>query len=114
MSHIGISDHSLIYAYRKLSIDLPSRGNNTVTYRKFKNPIFVAILHIKTRRSWVTMITQMICGRPRKNCSFVVSELTLVVLTSMPPCVINVFALANHLGLLRYLKSVCMQEIFLS
>ena len=37
VSHIGISDHSLIYAYRKLSIDLPSRGHTTVTYRKFKN-----------------------------------------------------------------------------
>ena len=37
VSHIGISDHSLIYAYRKLSIDSPSRGHTTVTYRKFKN-----------------------------------------------------------------------------
>ena len=37
VSHIGISDHSLIYVYRKLSIDPPSRGHTTVTYRKFKN-----------------------------------------------------------------------------
>jgi len=37
VSHIGISDHSLIYAYRKLSIDSTSRGHTTVTYRKFKN-----------------------------------------------------------------------------
>ncbi|XP_068738010.1 uncharacterized protein [Montipora capricornis] len=29
VSHVGISDHSLIYAYRKLSIDLPSRGHTT-------------------------------------------------------------------------------------
>ena len=34
-----------------------------------------------------------------KNCSF-------FVLTSMPPYVINVFALANHLGLFHNLKSV--------
>ena len=37
MSHIGISDHILIYAYRKFFIDSPSRGHTTVTYRKFKN-----------------------------------------------------------------------------
>ena len=37
VSHIGVSDHSLIYAYRKLSTDSPSRGHTTVTYRKFKN-----------------------------------------------------------------------------
>ena len=37
VSHIGISDYSLIYAYCKLSIDSPLRGHTTVTYRKFKN-----------------------------------------------------------------------------
>ena len=37
VSYLGISDHSLIYAYRKLSIDSPSRGHTTVFYRKFKN-----------------------------------------------------------------------------
>ena len=37
VSHISISDHSLVYAFRKLSIEFPSRGHNTVTYRKLKN-----------------------------------------------------------------------------
>ena len=37
VSHISISDHSLVYAFRKLSIEFPSRGHNTVTYRKVKN-----------------------------------------------------------------------------
>ena len=32
--HVGISDHSLVYAYRKLSADSQSRGHKTVTYRK--------------------------------------------------------------------------------
>ena len=38
VSHVGISDHSLIYVFRKIS--LPSaavRGNSTVSYRQFKN-----------------------------------------------------------------------------
>ena len=37
VSHISISNHFLVYAFRKLSIEYPSRGHNTVTYRKFKN-----------------------------------------------------------------------------
>ena len=37
VSHICISDHSLVYPFRKLSIEYPSRGHNTVTYRKLKN-----------------------------------------------------------------------------
>ena len=37
VSHISISDHSLVYAFCKLSIEFPSRGHNTVTYRKLKN-----------------------------------------------------------------------------
>ena len=48
VSHISISDHSLVYAFRKLSIEFPSRGHNTVTYRKlnfnsdrFCNDIFL-------------------------------------------------------------------------
>ena len=36
VSHIGISDHSLVYAFRKVSTDL-SKGHNTVYERKFKN-----------------------------------------------------------------------------
>ena len=37
VSHIGISDHSLIYVYRKLSPGFPSKGNSTISYRNFKN-----------------------------------------------------------------------------
>ena len=37
VSHVSISDHSLIYAFRKLSISLPTRDHSTVNYRKFKN-----------------------------------------------------------------------------
>ena len=35
--HIGISDHSLIYVYRKLSPAFPSKGHSTIFYRNFKN-----------------------------------------------------------------------------
>ena len=37
VSHVGISDHSLIYAFRKLSTGLHNKGHSTVNYRKFKN-----------------------------------------------------------------------------
>ena len=37
VSHCGISDHSLIYVYRKLSLNtVSSKENNYVTYRNFK------------------------------------------------------------------------------
>ena len=34
VSHIGISDHSLVFAYRKVSADPPKRGHSTISYRK--------------------------------------------------------------------------------
>ena len=37
VSHVGISDHSLIYAFRKLSTGLHNKGHSTVNYRKFKH-----------------------------------------------------------------------------
>jgi hypothetical protein len=37
VSHVGISDHSLVYAFRKLSTGLSNKGHTTVTCRKFKN-----------------------------------------------------------------------------
>ena len=37
ISHVGISDGSLIYAYRQLSINGPTRGRSSVNYRSFKN-----------------------------------------------------------------------------
>ena len=36
--HISISDHSLVFAYRKLSINASSNGHNTIIYRDF--PLF--------------------------------------------------------------------------
>ena len=37
VSHIGISEHSLIYVYRKLSLAFPSKGHSTISYRNFQN-----------------------------------------------------------------------------
>ena len=37
VSHIGISDHSLTYVYRKLSLTFPSKGHSTISYRNFQN-----------------------------------------------------------------------------
>ena len=37
VSHVGISDHSLIYAFREVSTGLHKKGHSTVHYRKFKN-----------------------------------------------------------------------------
>ena len=34
--HIGISDHSIVFAYRKLSIHGFPRGHCTITYRNFR------------------------------------------------------------------------------
>ena len=36
-SHISISDHNLIYVFRKLAVGLSINNHSTVTYRKFKN-----------------------------------------------------------------------------
>ena len=37
VSHVGISDHSLIYAFRKISLPTAVKGSSTVSYRQFKN-----------------------------------------------------------------------------
>jgi hypothetical protein len=37
VSHISISDHSHVYAFRKLSVRMPTKGHTTVSYREFKN-----------------------------------------------------------------------------
>ena len=34
--HISISDHSMVFAYRKLSINGTSRGHNVISYRNFR------------------------------------------------------------------------------
>ena len=35
--HVNISDHSLVFVYRKLSIGALSKRHNTINYRTFKN-----------------------------------------------------------------------------
>ena len=37
VSYFGISDHSLIYVYRKISSPSVIKGTSTITYRQFKN-----------------------------------------------------------------------------
>ena len=37
VSHIGISDHSLVYVYRKLFSDSSSKGHSFISYRNFRN-----------------------------------------------------------------------------
>ena len=37
VTHVGISDHSLVYAYRKISIPPVSKGINLISYRQFKH-----------------------------------------------------------------------------
>ena len=34
--HISINDHSMVFAYRKLSINGSSRGHNVISYRNFR------------------------------------------------------------------------------
>ena len=37
VSHVAMSDHSLVYVYRKISIPTFSKGVNLITYRHFKH-----------------------------------------------------------------------------
>ena len=38
VSYIAISDHSLVYyVYRKISSDLPFKGNSSISYRNFRD-----------------------------------------------------------------------------
>ena len=57
VSHISISDHSLIYAYRKLSVSLPSRGHSTLTRLNF-----VMIFVHKIGVILIILTILMICG----------------------------------------------------
>ena len=66
VSHIAISDHSLVYVYRKISSDLPSKGHSSISYRNFRN---LKSLN-KTDRSmnqkiqiWHSLTGKKICAR---------------------------------------------------
>ena len=37
VSHVALSDHSLVYVYRKISIPTFSKGVNLITYGQFKH-----------------------------------------------------------------------------
>ena len=52
VSYIGISDHSLIYVYRKLSLAFPSKGHSTISYRNFKNFNRESFLNEITQQDW--------------------------------------------------------------
>ena len=52
VSHVGISDHSLIYACRKLSIDRPTKGHSSVNYRSFKNFDHAKFRHDIENQNW--------------------------------------------------------------
>ena len=53
VSHISISDHhSLIHAYQKLPVSLPSRGHSTIDYRKFKNFDSIKFRHDIRLQNW--------------------------------------------------------------
>ena len=55
VKHVGISDHSLVYAYRKLSADSQSRGHKTVTYRKLKNFCSASFPNDIARQNWESL-----------------------------------------------------------
>ena len=52
VSHVGISDHSLIHAYRKLSINRPTKGYRSGNYRSFKNFDPAKFRHDIENQSW--------------------------------------------------------------
>ena len=79
--HISISDHSIVFAYTKLSINGTSGGHNVITYgnfRKFDWGNFVIMLRRKVGTKYTVQPIRMICGYNGKGC-FSLS------LTNMPP-----------------------------
>lgn len=52
VSHVGISDHSLIYSFRKLTTGLFIKDHSNVTYRKFKNFNPANFRHDISSQSW--------------------------------------------------------------
>ena len=55
VKHVGISDHSLVYAYRKLSADSQSRGHKTVTYRKMKKLCSASFRNDIAKQNWESL-----------------------------------------------------------
>ena len=74
VSHIGISDHSLVFAFCKVSTESTKNGHATVKYRKFKNFDSTSFRHDISQQNWhgVTLkavLIQIQCGRHGNNYS---------------------------------------------
>ena len=52
VSHTAISDHSLVYVYRKISFELPSKGHSSISYRNFRNFDCENFLNEITQQDW--------------------------------------------------------------
>ena len=51
VSHVSLSDHSLVYAFRNISIT-SSEGHSTLTYRKFNNFVFARFRNDISIQDW--------------------------------------------------------------
>ena len=63
--NVSISDHSLVFAYRKLSIGAVSKRHNTISYRSFKNFNRDHFRNEIASQNWDVLDnfkTQMTCG----------------------------------------------------
>ena len=103
VSHISISDHSLIYAFRKLSTGLFTKGHSTVTYRKFKNFDSESFRNDIWLQNWDEIrahITQMTCG--------MFGKIYLIVLLKD----IKSSKASKSPWITPYLNNACMIEIF--
>ena len=64
--HVAISDHSMVFADKKLALKGMSKGNNTVTYRNFRNFDRQSFRNDISSQSWESVYAfcvQMRCGR---------------------------------------------------
>ena len=56
VSHVSLSDNSLVYVFRKLSIDPSSfKGHSTVTYRKLKNFNSASFRFDISQQDWISV-----------------------------------------------------------
>ena len=56
VSHESISDHSLIYGYRKVLIDWPTKGHSSVNYSSFKNFDPAKFRHDIENQNWAYVV----------------------------------------------------------
>ena len=65
--HISISDHSLVYAFRKASIDPPTKGHSTLTYKNL-NILIPAVFAKSLGIPFPLMTIQTLCGMHGRQC----------------------------------------------